>query len=401
MGIFVYMKIEIPEGNYVKEIIPSSNEVEIRFGESKKVALLFICLNDRYWPYLAQVINDCKKNFLKNHKVDFFIWTDYNEENKKKQIQDIDDLLQTWVKAPQESKQEALSQFLTVFVQIIRLYEHFYAPQLQAALQELANQGLFLKREGLKFWFECSRPVFNEQDVRMVYEVAKRILLLSQTDMDSALIGSTIIDTEAVPWPSPTLMRYHLFLNEEEKLKEYDQLFYMDADMRVVSEIGDDIMSEGLTAAPHPGYVLASKFIPPYEPNPESTAYIHRLGELRADEKGNIRFMPFYAAGGFQGGSAVSFIEAMHSMKSNIDTDFDKKNYIAVWNDESHWNKYLWDFKGKINFLDVSYVMPDSLIKEYYEKIWGRSYEPKIITLTKPFTLSSEGAQAIQEMTKL
>ena len=87
-------------------------------------------------------------------------------------------------------------------------------------------------------------------------------------------------------------------------------------------------------------------------------------------------------------------------MKSKIDKDFNI-NYIPIWNDETVWNKYLWEYQsqgGKILFLDPSYVYPDSLIQEYYvSKVWGRNFDAKIITLTKPFTLSMEGAQEINK----
>ncbi len=197
--------------------------------------------------------------------------------------------------------------------------------------------------------------------------------------------------TDAIEWPAPTLMRYHLFLQKKEELSKYDYIFYLDADMRVVQKISDEVLGKELTAAPHPGYVLNSRLIPPYEPNPESEAYIQRLGRI-VDDNGKQRFMPFYAAGGFQGGKSKVFIKAMEAMKKSIDKDFDR-NYTAIWNDESHWNKYLWDFQkkgGDITFLDVSYIYPDSLINEYYVPMWGKNYEPKIITLTKPFTLSKE-----------
>ena len=185
-------------------------------------------------------------------------------------------------------------------------------------------------------------------------------------------------------------MRYHLFLQQEEKLKDYDYIFYMDADMRVVAKISDEIMGEGLTAAEHPMYSLRKHYIPPYEPNPNSTAYIKRPGKV-VNENGTLRFKPYYYAGGFQGGTAESFLEAMKILKKNIDKDFDN-NYISIWNDESHWNKYLSEHEPNI-VLSPSYVYPDSLIKEYYIPLWGCSYEPKIITLTKPFTLSAQGAE--------
>lgn len=284
------MKIDIPKGEYIKNIEIDDGYVDVNFAKKKKIALLLIGVNERYWNYLTQVIEDCKQNFLPQHNVDFLVWSDMPEDKIK---------------------------------------------------------------------------------------------------------GATIYPTEPIEWPAPTLMRYHLFLQQEEKLKEYDYLFYLDADMRVVEKISDEIIGDGLTAAEHPMYSLKPKFIPPYEPNPDSTAYIHRLGQV-VDDNGKPRFKPYYVAGGFQGGKADLFIEAMNRMKENIDKDFNN-NYTAIWNDESHWNKYLWDsYKGPLIVLSPSYVYPDSLVKEYYEPVWGKSYQPKIITLTKPFSLSKQAGDELR-----
>lgn len=194
--------------------------------------------------------------------------------------------------------------------------------------------------------------------------------------------GAKVFPTETVNWPFPTLMRYHLFLQQEEILKEYDYIFYCDVDMRFVDLVGDEILGDGLTAAQHPMYAVKRNYQFPLEPNPESEAYIH------APE--------FYYAGGFQGGKSKDFIKAMKKMKKMIDSDLNK-NYTARWNDESHWNKYLLDNRPSI-VLTPSYVYPDSLIKEYYEKVWGCSYQPKLITITKPFTTTKEGGEAVAEM---
>lgn len=240
----------------------------------KKIALVFIALNAPYWPYAKDVIEDCRKNFLINHEVDYFLWSDMPEGNE---------------------------------------------------------------------------------------------------------YGCTVIPTEPATWPLPTLMRYHLFLQEEERLSTYDYIFYMDLDMRVVAPVTDAIMGEGLTAAQHPMYAFDRKFMAPTEPNPASTAYINRP--------------QYYFAGGFQGGKAADFIEAMKVMRKNIDKDF-MNNYQAIWNDESHWNKYLETHPPAV-ICSPSYIYPDSLIKEYYEPIWGCSYPPIIITLTKPFSVTKEGGTAV------
>lgn len=388
------MKINLPKGEYIKKIEVNDTGLDVEFAKKKKVALIFICLNDHYWPYLGQVIKDCRQNFLPQHEVDYFAWTDINEESKTKMLVTFEKMLQEWREATQEKKQEHVNALLGIFAQLVRLYETFYPKQIGESVAELQKQGMVFKRDGSKFWIESTHPM-TDHDVMAFYEIAKGILLLSFKELDIALKDVNIIDTGAALWPTPTLMRYHLFLNEEEKLKEYDYIFYLDADMKVVSKVSDEILGEGLTAAEHPMYSLRPQYIPPYEPNKNSTAYIPRPGKI-IDESGKPRFKPYYYAGGFQGGKAKEFIEAMKEMKSNIDKDFNS-NYIAIWNDESHWNKYLSEHEPSI-VLSPAYVYPDSLINEYYVPLWGRTYEPKIITLTKPFSLSSEGAEEINKM---
>lgn len=206
-----------------------------------------------------------------------------------------------------------------------------------------------------------------------------------------------VFSTESVQWPYPTLMRYHLFLQQEEYLKKFDYIFYIDLDMRIVNVVGDEILGDGLTAAEHPMYSLRKELYPPYEPNPASEAYIPRPGKL-VQEGNKQRFQPLYYAGGVQGGKTKDFIKAMKEMKRMIDSDMDN-GYIPVWNDESVWNKYLFDNPPAV-VLNPAYVYPDSMIEDYYIKVWGRNYSPKIITLTKPFTTSKEGGAAAAQITK-
>ncbi len=198
--------------------------------------------------------------------------------------------------------------------------------------------------------------------------------------------GATVFPTESIDWPYPTLLRYTLFLQQEEYLRKFDYLFYIDIDMLIVGDIGEEILGDGLTGAQHPMYALRPGLYFPLEPNPDSTAY--------------IPVPKHYFAGGFQGGKTADFLEAMKVMKRNIDADF-VRNYIARWNDESHWNRYLFDHPPAV-VLSPSYVYPDSLIEEYYKKIWGRDYEPKIITLTKKFTVTKEAGDLLRkELTTL
>jgi hypothetical protein len=211
--------------------------------------------------------------------------------------------------------------------------------------------------------------------------------------------GATVFPVESIEWPYPTLMRYQYFLEQKEYLKKFDYVFYLDLDMRIVNVVGDEILPKnGLMMAQHPMYATRQNLWFPYEPNPDSTAHFKLPGRY-IEENGKKVFQPLYAAGGFQGGRTAPFIEAMEAMDAGIKSDL-SKGYIARWNDESHWNKYLFDHPPEI-VLGPDYVYPDSMIADYYEKIWGRKYNPRIITLTKPFSTSKEGGQAAQELMKM
>jgi len=379
-------KISIPKDKYVGQIEINEGNLRIPFLKKKKVALLFVCLNEHYWSYITQVVKDCKEKFLPHHKVDFFVWTDISR------FPSVVESIQKRLQAFEGTPNERLKSVMDLLVEVIARFQTY--PATTGIVQSMEPKGFRFRRENnAKMWIETGLPLHDEdaisKAIQFGQETINAIMSAAAAEVESFKHSCTIIETEPMEWPIPTLMRYHLFLGEEQKLNGYDYLFYLDADMKVVQKISDEILGKGLTAAPHPGYVLNKRLIPPYEPNSESTAFIPRLG-FYAQEGHQKRFYPFYAAGGFQGGVTEKFVRAMKKMKSNIDKDF-HKNYQAIWNDESHWNKYLWDYQtrgGNITFLDVSYIYPDSLIKDYYEKIWGRSYEPKIITLTKPFNLS-------------
>ena len=204
----------------------------------------------------------------------------------------------------------------------------------------------------------------------------------------------TLFPTEATDWPYPTLLRYNLFLQQEEKLKEYDYIFYCDIDMKFVNVVGDEILG-GITAAQHPMYALKKEYWPPYEPNEHSASYIKRPGRL-VDDGGRPRFMPLYFAGGFQGGKTEKFIEAMKTTKKIIEKDL-VQSYIPIWNDESAWNKYLSENPPDV-VLTPSYIYPDSLIESFYIPLWGQNYQPRLMTLTKWFTTSKEGGEAVHKM---
>lgn len=149
------------------------------------------------------------------------------------------------------------------------------------------------------------------------------------------------------PWPNITLERFHIFSAYRQELEGKDYLFYLDVDMKVVGEVGPEILPEfpqELVGTIHPGFYSPGKR-GSYETRPESTAYI-------GSDQGTT-----YYAGGFNGGTATAFLNMAESLSHNIDIDR-KKGITAVWHDESHLNRYLLD--RPVKNISPAYCYPES-----------------------------------------
>lgn len=175
------------------------------------------------------------------------------------------------------------------------------------------------------------------------------------------------IEQEHLGWPGATLKRYHIFDNNKDVLSEMDCLYYCDADMRFVSDVGDEILPEtdilsnggdnGLVGTEHPGYHGDRRGT--YETNTESTAYV-------APNEGR-----HYFAGGFNGGTSEAFLKMSAHIRDCVDKDLEK-DIIAVWHDESQMNRYFIDNPPKM--LSPSYCYPEN---------WNIPFEKKLLALDK------------------
>ena len=136
-------------------------------------------------------------------------------------------------------------------------------------------------------------------------------------------------------WPAVTLMRYHTMLNQREWLSRYKYTFYMDVCMNMTAPIGAEILSDGITACIHASFILSKGGYCTPEENPRSTACL---------SKKDIRKMYI---GGFQGGKTEAFLSMAEVISKRIDID-NANDFIATWHDESHINRYLYDFPPTI-----------------------------------------------------
>lgn len=167
------------------------------------------------------------------------------------------------------------------------------------------------------------------------------------TDSENDFVSNRKINKikiQHLPWPFMTLNRYEIFLKSKNELLNFEYLYYIDVDMKFVSNVGEEILSN-LVGTRHPGtYQYGNRLTP--EENPISTAYIPT----------NIEIL--YCAGGFNGGSSKEFIKMSEVISNNIKIDL-SKNYIAKWHDESHLNKYYSENKPSL-ILDSSYCYPEN-----------------------------------------
>jgi hypothetical protein len=173
-----------------------------------------------------------------------------------------------------------------------------------------------------------------------------------------------------VGYPQATLTRYHSIWAAREELSKYDYMFYSDADMLFVDHVGEEIFSDGITAVEHPGYV-GGPGTP--ETNPDSTAYCPHVRT--------------YFCGGFNGGTSGAFLRMADSIRQSVDAD-NARGILAIWHDESHLNRYLYDHPPA-KILSPSYCYPDISVIERFKDIWyqargkNHGFVPKLVSLEK------------------
>jgi histo-blood group ABO system transferase len=154
------------------------------------------------------------------------------------------------------------------------------------------------------------------------------------------------------------MLRFDVYCKASSYFEAMDYLFACDADMLFVDTIGNEILGERVATC-HPGFTGTGRH-DDYERNPDSTAYI-------APQDGQC-----YYAGGFYGGTRQEFLKLAQTCIDNIFIDL-QDNYIAVWHDESHLNRYFVDNLPTV-VLSPSYCYPD---------VWDLPFPKKILAITK------------------
>lgn len=167
----------------------------------------------------------------------------------------------------------------------------------------------------------------------------------------------TVIPAKRRGWPYDTLLRFHMFMEQEKELKKFDYIYFFNANFEFINpvdlaEITPREWHDGLVAGSHPGRwgdIWANdieRF--PYERRPESTAYIP-VGQGR-----------HYVCGAFNGGTSAAYLKMCKTLAKNVQTDLDN-NIVACVDDESHLNAYMAD--KKFLLCGRAYGFPEGKLK--------------------------------------
>lgn len=210
---------------------------------------------------------------------------------------------------------------------------------------------------------------------RALHASAKRLMpgaeFILFSDMEHNPGVEYFFPITAKGYPNETLYRYQTMLGAVETLQAFDQLFYCDADMEFVAAVGD-IYSEGLTATLHPGFAARSRRGTP---------------ETRFVSSAFCTDNTAYFCGGFQGGAAWYYLDAIRIMNNRI-VDDARNGITATWHDESHWNRYIADvqFLYKHHNIPLKILTPSYCYPEGYDGGYGwapEMYPPVLIAKNK------------------
>jgi hypothetical protein len=211
-------------------------------------------------------------------------------------------------------------------------------------------------------------PVYQSYEKYFLPKYEKNYFLF--TDSDKSFHPNVITyKIERKGFPDDTLYRYHHFMKiKKEVMEKVDVVYYTDVDMKAVFPIGDEILPNNekpLIAVAHPGYFLRNRMGTP-ENRMRSHAYIDPT-EKR----------PFYVCGGVQGGLTKNYFEASENISNMIDKD-SNKDIVAIWHDESYWNRYMVSNVNKFKFMAANYCHPEKT-----HRFGLGNLQPKILALDK------------------
>lgn len=156
------------------------------------------------------------------------------------------------------------------------------------------------------------------------------------------------IHQEKLGWPYDTMLRFDIFLKQKELLKDYDYIFFFNANTKFLDTVGKEILpsaeNDGLMTGSHPAFYNKQPDEFTYDRNPKSQAYIP-YGQGK-----------HYATGALNGGTSAEYLRMCEELSKLTHVDIENK-VEPLWHDESMLNKYLLDKNPLI--MPVNYLYPE------------------------------------------
>lgn len=224
------------------------------------------------------------------------------------------------------------------------------------------------------FWkdfYLSSEKFFMQEDVKTYYVFTDAATLYGEENNPRIMR----IPYKNMGWPDNTLMRFNLFLSIRERLeRETDYLFFFNANMNFMAPVGKEILPEKkdnyLVGVQHIWYTNKLPYEFPYERRKISTACINYFS-------GKI-----YYQGSLIGGRTKEFLVMSDVLDKNIAVD-KQKNFIAIWHDESHINRYFLQCKPKTLSPDYNYDENYSADNFIYKPVILNRNKAKLISYKK------------------
>lgn len=161
-----------------------------------------------------------------------------------------------------------------------------------------------------------------------------------------------IIPQEALPWPYSTMQRFEAFLGQEDALKDFDYLFFANANLHCLGDLlSDELLpdaaaGQSLVAVCHKPYYGRPVQFYPYERRAASRAYIpYCAGQ-------------YYVAGGLNGGTAAAYLAMCRELRTRTREDLDH-GVIARFHDESQLNRLVAEDAAPFRILGPAYCCPE------------------------------------------
>lgn len=215
----------------------------------------------------------------------------------------------------------------------------------------------------LPTWYQSCEEYFLPQ-------IKKKYFVFTDGELENPPENIVVHYQEHLPWPYITLYRWETVLKVKEDLCKFDYVIFLDADMRVVSEIKDEdiFTNKKYIGVHHPCHFLKmephTKYPGAFETNPESRASIKEEDDIS-----------IYWQGCLWGGKVPYVIDMIEEL--DLRTKDDKsRDLIAVWHDESQMNKFFIDNKTEVHTLSPQFAYPE-VFSEHC------NFEPKIVHLAK------------------